>query len=223
MDGSYYLHVSSEMPEVYLIGIGISVLIAMLITLNKRWREYPPAKNKLTETVGELSNTARTVLGWLFLFFFSFVFIGLPAICILNLGYTAKVIVIEPDNTAVAKKVFTWNHDYGKLEARGEYLVNRMDCPVVEIAWSKEWRPAVSADSVSSGGVDAGYSEPEYTPYAGRTFAPRSVTRLEAWPETYCSAPETIYPGPSYDSRFKERITLCSEPTLQKLIEEQCN
>lgn len=223
MEGSYYLHISSQMPEAYLTGIAISVLIPIMITLNKRWREYPPAKNVLTVMVGKWSKTAGNILAWCFLFLFSFLFIGLPVTLILNLGYTANVIIIEPDNRPVAKKVFIWNHDYGKLEGRGKYLVNRMDCPVVEIAWSKGWCPVVSTHSASSVGVDAGYSDPEYTPYASRTFAPGSVTRLEELPDTYCSAPEAIYPGPSYDSRFKERITLCSEPTLQKLIEDTGN
>lgn len=139
MEDSYNLHIYSQMPEAYLIGIAISVLIPILITLNKRWKEYPPAKNILTVMAGKWSKTAGNVLAWLFLFFFSFLFIGLPVTCILNLGYTAYVIIIEPDNRPVAKKVFTWNHDYGKLEARRKYLVNRMDCPVVEIAWGKRW------------------------------------------------------------------------------------
>ncbi|MDE5633964.1 MAG: hypothetical protein K2I51_04800 [Muribaculaceae bacterium] len=59
------------------------------------------------------------------------IFITVPAVILADYHLTAKVAVVNADNTAFTRQLFIWDTTYGPLPGKGNYIVNRADFPTV--------------------------------------------------------------------------------------------
>lgn len=156
---------------VYLVGIIPALIVTVIIYRLKLRKIF--AKTKIVTEPG-IPLMKRAMLRWqrikyiavlmLGSFMIGFLILTVPIYLLIDHNLTARLAIVEPDNTAFTRQVFIWNKEYGDLPGKGNYIVNQSNYPVV-IFNSNDINPAATT--------------------ASDTIAPHSIEAVKELPQTY--------------------------------------
>ena len=140
----------------------------------------------------------KKFIAMLLVYLLSMFAVGLPAELLANHYLTAKIAVVNADNTAFTRQVFTWDKEYGDLPGAGRFVVNRSADDLLLLDWKLFGPPQVA-----------------------QSFPPASVTKVESLPQSYAPVAEGVKRPGDLSGDATEQCLTNETAYLQKLAEMQ--